>query len=191
MESVLILIMSKMQNLLSYLSTFKWICWLHLTTQYDLWLMACQLYSRIWRFQTSFTFLCTFECVCFLWGHLCWPSSISVVAGHWPVFQKSRNFSGIFWLPQFALYLLISETLSHETLSPLGFSDVKNTFKVQLFKTSKLQFENLLLGPKKSMELWRNRPQIWCLQCLSETMIFSWLIQCWPFQSATCKFDCL
>ena len=119
--------------------------------------MACQFCSRIWRFQTSFTFfLCTFECICFLWGHLCWPSSISVVA------ENNWNIS-IWWAT--GLFFKSPETFQayfgcYNSLDTSSMPKLKAmklwvllvflTWKTgSKFSFSRLQFENLLLAPKK------------------------------------------
>ena len=63
-------------------------------------------------------------------------------SGQSPVSQKSRNFSGLFRVPQFPLYLRNAEVVSHQTSQSSSFSYIKNTSKDQLFKTSGLQFDN-------------------------------------------------
>ena len=70
-------------------------------------------------------------------------------------FQKSRNFSGPFRLPQIPLYLRNAEVLSHQTSQS---SYTKNMFKAQFFKTRRLQFDKWLLGPKTLSGISRNRP---------------------------------
>ena len=70
-------------------------------------------------------------------------------SGQSPVSQKSRNFSGLFRVPQFPLYLGNAEAVSHQTSRFSWFSYIKNTLKDQLFKTSGLQFDNWLFGPEK------------------------------------------
>ena len=40
---------------------------------------------------------------------------VAVVVIQGPVCRKSRNFSGLFWVPQFPLYLRNTEVLSHQT----------------------------------------------------------------------------
>ena len=49
-----------------------------------------------------------------------------------PVSQKFRNFSVLFWVPQFPLYLRNAEVLIH----PFGFSYIKNILNDQIFKTT-------------------------------------------------------
>ena len=74
------------------------------------------------------------------------------------VSQKSRNFSSLFRVPQFPLYLRNAAVLSHPT-SPLGFSYIKSMLKDKLFKTGRLKLDNWPFGPEKFSGLWRNRPQ--------------------------------
>ena len=73
-----------------------------------------------------------------------------------PVSQKSHNFSSLFRVPQFPLYLCNAIKLCN----PLDFSYVKNRLKDQLFKTSGLQFDNWLFRPEKFSGLFRNRPLV-------------------------------
>ena len=75
--------------------------------------------------------------------------------GQGPVSQKSRNFSGLFRVLQFPLYLRNATKLRN----PLGFSYIKNMLKDPLFKTRGLQFDNWLFGPEKITGRSRNRPQ--------------------------------
>ena len=72
-------------------------------------------------------------------------------------FQKSRNFSGPFRLPQLPLYLRNAEVLSRQTSQSCN---TKSMFKDQFFKTRRLQFDKWLLGPTKLSGLSRNRPQL-------------------------------
>ena len=81
-------------------------------------------------------------------------------SGQSPVSQKSRNFSGLFRVPQFPLYLRNAEVVSHQTSQSSSFSYIENTLKDQLFKTSGLQFDNWLFRPQEFSALSRNRPQI-------------------------------
>ena len=67
-----------------------------------------------------------------------------------PVSQKTRNFPGLFWMPQFPLYLRNAEDPSHQT--------IKSMFKGQT--TSGLEFDNWLFGPEKFSGLSRNRLQV-------------------------------
>ena len=78
-----------------------------------------------------------------------------------PVSQKSRNFSGLFRVPQFSSYLRKAEVLSHQTSQSSWFliSYIKNVLKDQLLKTSGLQFGNWLSGLEKFSGLSRNRPR--------------------------------
>ena len=75
------------------------------------------------------------------------------------VSQKSRNFSGLFRVPQFSSYLRKAEVLSHQTSQSSWFliSYIKNVLKDQLLKTSGLQFDNRLSAPEKFSRFTRNR----------------------------------
>ena len=73
-----------------------------------------------------------------------------------PVSQKSRNFSGLFRVPQFPLHLRNTEVLSHQTSHPLGFSCINTMFKDQLFKRRRLQFDDSIFGLEKFSGLSRN-----------------------------------
>ena len=60
-----------------------------------------------------------------------------------------------------SLYILRNaEVLSHQTLrNLLGFSYIKNMSEDQLFKITRLQFDNWLFRPEKFPRLSRNRLQ--------------------------------
>ena len=81
-----------------------------------------------------------------------------------PVSRKSRNFLGLFWVPQSGRNSLHTFAMPRfyaiKLRNPLGFSYIQNTLKDQLFKKSGLQFCNWLLGPEKFSGHSRNRPLI-------------------------------
>ena len=77
-----------------------------------------------------------------------------------PASQESRNFSGLFRVPQSPLqqFLCKNEALSHQTLQPSCFSCITNVLRDQLLKTSGLQVDNWFFGPEKFSGLSRNWP---------------------------------
>jgi len=77
-----------------------------------------------------------------------------------PVSQKSQDVSGLFLVLHFPLYLCSTKVLSHQTQQSSWFFNIKNMFKDQLFKTSRMQFHNWLSGAEMFMGLSRNRPQV-------------------------------
>ena len=79
----------------------------------------------------------------------------------WPVSQKSRNFSGLFRVPQFPLYLRNAEVLSHQTSqSSLFFLHQKHVkgLDCRLQSAIRFQFDDWLFGPEKLSGHSRNRP---------------------------------
>ena len=77
------------------------------------------------------------------------------------VSQRFRNFSGPFRVLKLSLYIYLrnDEVLSHQS-NPLGFPYNKSMLKDQLFKTSRLKFDNWLFWPEKFSGLYRNRPLV-------------------------------
>ena len=65
------------------------------------------------------------------------------------VSQKSRNFLGLFWMPQLPLHLRKAQALTIKLRNPLSFSYIKNMHTAQLFETSGLQLDNWLFGPEQ------------------------------------------
>ena len=79
------------------------------------------------------------------------------------VSQKSWNF---FWSVMGPTVPFYSFTMSRsykaiKLRNPLGFSYIRNMFKDQLFKTSRMQFDRWLFGTKKFMGFSRKRPHVY------------------------------
>ena len=72
--------------------------------------------------------------------------------------QLFGSFSGA-KIPLIYIYLRNDEVLSHQS-NPLGFPYNKSMLKDQLFKTSRLKFDNWLFWPEKFSGLYRNRPLV-------------------------------
>ena len=60
-----------------------------------------------------------------------------------------------------SLYIFATPRLQANKLrNPISFYYIKNVLKDQLFKISRLQFDDWLFGPEKFSGLSRNRPQV-------------------------------
>ena len=85
-----------------------------------------------------------------LQGELNHPKSFGSFEKRAPVSQKSRNFSGLFQVLQFPLYLRIAEVLSHQTLQ----SSSKRCQKISLSKRADCSFTTGFSDPKSSRALY-------------------------------------
>ena len=75
-----------------------------------------------------------------------------------PVSRNSRDLSGLFRMPQFLYIFWTPRFYAIKLGKPLCFYYIKNILKDQLFKASRLKFDNWLFGPEKFLGLSRNRP---------------------------------
>lgn len=88
-----------------------------------------------------------------------------------PVSRKSRNFSVLFRVSQFSLYLESGEIVSRQTsqLFLFFFCYLENTLKDQLTKTRGWQVRKRLLRPEKLSRLSRNRH--WTRNSFTESQV--------------------
>ena len=64
-------------------------------------------------------------------------------------FPKSRNFSGLFRMPQFTLYLRNAEVLSHQPLQSSFFFLHQKHVKRPAFENKRIAVHNRYFGPEK------------------------------------------